>query len=111
MTQNYIITREQFETVKKTWAESKYHSAGEHIIYNLLRSKVPTLGFVERKSNIQGCDSWFAFKTAKHDVIRAYFRHKMFARATQTESEAKFKQRFGIDMPEGFYELLIAVTV
>ena len=111
MTQNFIITCEQYEILKKTWAETKHHTAGEHIIYNLLRSKSPSNGFVERKKNIQGCDSWYAFKTAKNEAIRSYYRHKIFAHALQTEGEAKFKQRFGIDIPENFYDLLKAASI
>ena len=111
MAQNFIITREQYLQLKKTWSETKYHSAGEHIIYNILRSKSPSLGFVERKRNIQGNSSWHAFKTAKDEAIRGFYRNRIFAHVSQIECETKFKQRFGIDIPADLYELLKAATV
>lgn len=120
MTQNYIITREQFLIVKETWAKQKSHSASEHIIYNALRSKPLDLGFVERKSNIQGCDSWYGFKEPKKDAIRAIsqvnpwekYKDTQYHRSYEGGQEQiknrneSFKRVFGIQIPETLLEVL-----
>jgi hypothetical protein len=117
----YNITKEQYQAIIATWKAHKEHNATQHILYNLLRSKDLKLGFCERKANIQGNDPWFAFSTAKTEALsilanrNPWEKNKgdekwnyMYERGEEkrTKTSAEFKAIFGIDIPEGLWELL-----
>lgn len=87
MEKTYYISKEQFITLTEAWKQKEYHSATEHIIYNVLRSKPSDLGFTKKTKNIQGNDPWYGYNTALWYVGR-FLKH------------VNFKEKFGIDMPE-----------
>lgn len=89
----YLITKEQFQIAQQSWKQNKSHSAGDHIIYNLLRSKPIDKGFSERKSNIQAYDPWRGFNNG---LIEARWMTQRYP--------DKFKEKFGIDIPDNFLE-------
>lgn len=91
----YLISREEFGQLKSAWATRSEHTAAEHIIYNLLRSKLAKHGFVEKTKNIQGNDPWYAYSLAKRTAWS-------FCKNYQSS----FKARFGIEMPESLVELI-----
>ena len=43
--QNYLLNKEQYQSVLAAWKVKSAHSSAEHIIYNLLRSFEPNRGF------------------------------------------------------------------
>lgn len=124
MEKQYYISKEQYETIKKSWAEHK-HSAPWHIIYNILRSKDAALGFTERTKHIQCNDAWWGFNSSLDDARRftssknpweqykdpSHPHHRMYASAESRikENQAHFKVGFGIDMPEDLHQKLCEV--
>lgn len=107
----YNITKDQYLSVLAAWKSKDSHTAEEHIIYNLLRSKPLVLGFKDRAKNIQGNDPWFAFNVASAAAKRMLSNRNPWAKQTQSSSfereEERIKQRaiqfkatFGIDIPE-----------
>jgi len=120
MEKQYFISKEQFVALLAAWKASTHHTAAEHIIYNILRSKDARLGFIERKSNIQGDDPWYAYKLALNDALRLCSLANPWEKYKDTshhgsyvggqkqveERQKRFKDRFGIDIPEGLLELL-----
>lgn len=120
MEKQYYITKEQFTALTAAWRAKASHSATEHIIYNILRSKDAKLGFVERAKNIQGNDSWYAYKEALKaakslcSTKNPWAQYKDTPHSRSYESgearikanQQKFKDTFGIDMPADFEEQL-----
>lgn len=121
MEQNYFITKEQYQAAKEAWKSRYNHSAWEIVIYNALRSKPIRNGFVERGRNIQGDNPWYAFKLALQDAQRKsstwnqfeeYKDHPQYGKSYEggekrvAETKAAFKKTFGIDIPDGFMDLL-----
>ncbi len=122
MEKQYFISKEQFVALLAAWKASTHHTAAEHIIYNILRSKDARLGFIERKSNIQGDNPWYAYKLAREDAMRLcslanpwekysdpaspYHKSYLGGQKQVEERQKRFKDRFGIDVPEGIMELL-----
>jgi hypothetical protein len=108
----YFISKEQYQQLCAKWKESNNHSAADMLIYNILRSKDPKNGFCERKSNIQGNDPWYAFNQAKASIGGRYFSHRKYASfygsektaAVKAKEAKRFKEDFGIDMPDGLHE-------
>lgn len=115
MEKSYYITKEEFTTVKATWKAETCHSARDHIIYNILRSKPADYGFEVKKSNIQGNDPWFAYNQALRDA-KGFVNSKNPYPETSTshlrwnENDAgrksAFKVLFGIDRPEDILSML-----
>ena len=98
MEKQYYISKEQFETAKATWkSNQKTHSAWEHIIYNILRSKDMRNGFCAKTKNIQANDSWFRYNDALR-TARWYCNPK--------RNLDIFKKRFGIEMPQDLSDRL-----
>jgi hypothetical protein len=65
---NFIITKEQYEQVKANWKQSKFHSASDHLIYNVLRGFNPSRGFTPITSTnklTNGAHPAHAFNNAK----------------------------------------------
>jgi hypothetical protein len=124
MEQNYFITKEQYQAVKQAWKSRYDHTSWEVVVYNALRSKPIRNGFVERGRNIQGCNPWYAFKLALQDAQRSISTKNPYtnprlqnpdaplnnsfenAEKRINVSKAAFKKTFGIDIPDGFMELL-----
>lgn len=105
MEKQFYISKEQFTELKASWkklAETKTITASDILIYNILRSKKPSLGFTATTNNchIQGNDPWFAFQSAKWDATSKYT--SSWKPELTDARKQKFKDRFGIDMPEDF---------
>ena len=105
----YNITKEQYLAVLAAWKSKESHTAEEHIIYNLLRSKPLELGFNSRAKNIQGNDPWFAFNVAGTAAKKMICTINPWTKQTSSyereEERIKhkaiaFKATFGIDIPE-----------
>ena len=91
----FIISREEFVQLKALWATKKNHTAGEHIIYNILRGKSPKYGFIEKTKNIQGNNPWYAYRMA---LSGAWSLSRL--------TGEQFKARFGIDKPATLEEII-----
>lgn len=120
MENQYCITKQQYETVRTTWKSTKTHTAAEHIIYNILRGKPATLGFVPRRNNIQGNDPWFACRNAIHLAALSCDFTNPWANSphhnTQLHGEERAKARreriqqtFGIDLPDDIQKRLSSI--
>jgi len=105
MEKQYYISKEQFLTLKAKWKESSYHSAADHIIYNILRSKPADNGFIPKKLHIQGDNEWYAFNealwNANHQLKPCYKRDWVLKTSTLIEGqmEKEFKTHYGIEPP------------
>jgi hypothetical protein len=120
MEKQYFITKEQYQTVKQTWASTTEHPAWHHIIYNALRSKPTDSGFSEKTNHIQGNDSWYGFNSALKEAQRecslinpweaqkGTVHDNMYTRflPTITTRQKQFKAIFGIDIPEDIMTFL-----
>lgn len=95
MENTFNFTKDQYLLAKETWAQTKAHSASDHIIYNILRSKPIDYGFTIKTKNIQGNDPWFEFN-------KAYF----MARWTLQRNPELFKIKFGFDLPTNLVGLI-----
>lgn len=118
MEKEFYITKEEFVALKEAWKAKADHSAPEIIIYNILRSKPVDNGFVPKTKNIQGRNEWYAFNEALY-YAKSYCAparlsvedpQGLISRLTGKRAnkwisdieptKKKFKDRFGIDMPE-----------
>lgn len=120
MEKQFYISKEQYAALIAAWKSRKAHSSMEHIIYNLLRSKPAKLGFVERKNNIQGNNSWYAYNEALKSAKILCSTKNPWAQCKDTphsrsyesgearikENQKRFKETFGIDMPADFMDQL-----
>lgn len=118
MEKQYYISKEQYTALLAAWSSRKNHSAGEHIIYNLLRSKPATTGFVERKKAIQGDDPWYAYKQAVKSAQHFCSLTNPWAHWNKEQSmylhgeqriknnQKQFEATFGFEMPADFNEQL-----
>ena len=93
MEKTFLISKEQFLTMKAAWAKKSTHAAYEIILYNLLRSLPLGRGFVAKTKAIQGNDEWFAY-------------HQALKQARYWIDKKETKEEFGIDIPAEFKELL-----
>ena len=126
MEKTYYISKEQFTTLTTTWANTKDHSAWQHIIYNILRDKPADLGFTQKTKNIQGNNPWYAFNNAlslaeaeinpsraiikKWGVVeKGLFGSKSGWIEQPNPHYKSFKDLFGIDMPADFLDKLKAI--
>lgn len=117
MEKEYYITKEQFNALKPAWKAKSSHSAKEMIIYNILRSKPADNGFCPKTKNIQGNDEWYGYKEAWQSAkwfcepdhimiddktiisrLTGQFGKKWIFDVEPTKK--RFKEMFGIDMPE-----------
>ena len=106
MEKNYILTKEQFEALKKNWKQKKSHSAAELIVYNVLRGCDPKRGFtpITRESKLtNGHAPYGAFERAKHSLRLRL----IYGRTQDLEFKEYFKQTFG---QESSKELLDKLT-
>jgi len=121
MEKQYYITKEQFTAMLAAWRSKTEHTAGQHIIYNILRSKPAKLGFAEKQKNIQGNDPWFAFKQAlieakqicnkshpweKYRGNPNYASTVAHADAALAERKQRAMEIFGFDLPDDIHERL-----
>lgn len=121
MEKQYYITKEQFTALTAAWKAKASHSAAEHIIYNILRSKDAKLGFCEKTKSIQGNDPWYGFKTALSEakslcgtknLWEQYRGNERYARSVEgadariKANQAVFLNTFGMEMPADFFEQL-----
>lgn len=93
------LTKEQFIAVTKAWKNSGDHTAGEIIIYNILRGKDAASGFVPKKRKIQGDDEWFGY-----NLGRVYARARFLS--DREDSKKAFEDTFGIERPDDLYEIV-----
>jgi len=96
METNFNFTKDQYLLAKQLWANTKYHSAADHILYNIIRNRPAQHGFIAKSKSIQGNDPWFAYN-------RAFQQARMII----TYNPAAFKAKFGFDMPSNMLALLI----
>ena len=68
-----LLSKDQYHTLIETWRKASSHTAGEHIIYNMLRTKAPDLGFSAIKSpskiNANGDDPWYGYNQARYHAF------------------------------------------
>jgi hypothetical protein len=96
MEKTFYISKEQFVAVTSKWKSGNTHTVADHIIYNVLRSKPIDLGFSKKTKHIQAMNPWYAFNNASSTA------KWMCDMRVQADSKKEiFKQKFGIDMPEG----------
>jgi len=114
MEKTYYISREQYLTIKATWAAKHDHTAWQHIIYNILRNKPADYGFIARNKHIQGDNPWFAYNEALATAKNYLSKHNPWTEGSSFERRQKaiasdiahLKAIFGIDMPEDIYDKL-----
>lgn len=98
-----ILSREQYNTLISTWRSVEHHDASQHIIYNLLRSKSPDLGFSAIKSptkiNANGNDPWFGYNQARYGIFLI------------TKYLDTFKRLTGLELTDDLIALLKGVTI
>lgn len=111
MEQTKLLTKEQYQALKAAWKASKHHDAAEHIIYNILRSLPATKGFTPiaednlNKINSNQGDRWNGYNEARRTATWRFPRirdSKMY----DLVDLAKFKERWGIDYDEKYFELI-----
>lgn len=127
MEKTHYISREDYINVKAAW---KLRHSGESavgmVIYNVLRSKPAASGFVPKTKNVQGNDEWYAFNQAMFLAERFCSPDHVMVedpsappnRITGKPGKKwvyviepalkRFKERFGIDRPEGLLDALKA---
>lgn len=104
----HFISKEEYLTVKKTWASKQDHSAVDHVLYNVLRGKDAKLGFSEKTKNIQGNDSWYSYKSSMKTAIYRVDLEDRFNRPERIEAKVnQFKEVFGISIPHNLHDKLI----
>lgn len=99
MEKTFYTTKEQHVALLKTWKGKKEHTAAQHVIYNILRSKPADHGFVEKYADILPPGDPRRWKAYREAVIEA----KWFLTKTAYNYDAKrdaFKRLFGFDLPE-----------
>ena len=120
MEKQFNISKEQYQAVLNTWKQKKEHSAAEHIIYNVLRSKSPSFGFSIKSKNIQGDDPWFGFNRALKEAqticntVNPWEKYKgtdhnsSYERGLSQINEkiSKFKNIFGIELTSEIFEMI-----
>ena len=117
MEKQYLITKDEYQTVKQHWVSVEHHPAWHHIIYNILRSKPSDYGFTERASNFQGNDPWYGYNNPLREAqIRCstknswdptkYESRYEWAQKTIEGQKVEFKRIFGIDLPPDFSDHL-----
>lgn len=71
-----MMTKEQYQQMITIWSAKKYHTAAEHIAYNILRGKDAKLGFTPiashntNKITSNNCDPYNGFSQAKSALGR-----------------------------------------
>lgn len=93
----YYLQAEQYEAVVKAWkvlADNRSIESADIVIYNILRGAPASRGFIERKTNVQGNDPWFAFEQSKARARYILGKTDMFF------------SRFGIIAPAGLESLV-----
>jgi hypothetical protein len=116
MENQFNITKEQYLTMRSTWAAKKHHDASDIILYNILRTKPADRGFSAKDKNIQANDPWFAYHNALYSArMRVYMENKYSKQFVSTwargEEQIKnnkehFLRTFGFEMPEGVHDML-----
>ena len=120
MEKQYLISKDEYQTVKQFWVSIKEHPAWHHIIYNILRSKPADHGFCIKQGNFQGNDPWYGYNDPLHEVKAecstvnawavqkgtSYDRIYQHVEEKIAQRKKAFKATFGIDLPEGFIDLL-----
>ena len=116
MEKQFIINKDQRQQLSNAWkqhAKTKMATAGDHVIYNLLRGLPLTRGFTEKKTDIQGNDAWFGYKQACAEAVRnactvnpyeKYRDHGTWAKSVAmndvhiAKRKEQFQTKFGLDI-------------
>lgn len=100
MNKTFYITKEQFADLSTAWKSRKAHTVGQHVIYNILRSKPADHGFVMKHADIAHMlstgECWKAFNDA---VIEAKWSVTPKQFGDSEQHLKNFKATFGFDMP------------
>lgn len=94
---NTNLTKEQIQTIKKSWSSAKIHSVVMHIIYNALRGKDVKLGFTPVSNpNKLRChkDPLVSFKNAKYDAIHTLYQDP---NGIRVQNKKILEELFGIE--------------
>lgn len=101
----YPFTKEQFVTIKKSWADKESHSAEDHIIYNAIRGLPLDRGFtpltLPHKISSNNCDAWNGFNQARSNILYWLRQGSLAA--------GNFKITYGIEPTEEFLASLKAI--
>ncbi len=131
MEKHFIINKDQRQQLSNAWkrhAKTKTATAGDHVIYNLLRGLPLTRGFTEKKTNIQGNDAWFGYKQACAEAVRSvctvnprekYRGHEAWAKSVAindahiAKRKEQFRTKFGLDIDSfgDLHTLLLSAIV
>ena len=118
MENQFNITKEQYLTMRSTWAAKKEHDAADIILYNILRTKPADRGFSAKGKNIQGNDPWFAYHTALYYArkrvypVNPFTYNPKFPGSWNRGEEAiknnkeHFLCTFGFEIPEALHDKL-----
>lgn len=97
----HYLTKADFDTVRKTWAMSKRHSASDLIVYNILRGKPVCNGFSKKVKGVHGSMYWNSAWSGLNLPIY-YLLYELGANERAAKFKEEFKIKFGIDMPDDF---------
>lgn len=104
----HFISKEDYLTVKKTWASKQNHSAKDHVLYNVLRGKDAKLGFSEKTKHIQGNDSWYGYKSSLKNAMYSVDLDVRFGGPERIlDKHTQFKEVFGIPIPANLRDKLM----
>ena len=114
MKKQYLITKDEYQTMKQHWVSTKNHPAWHHIIYNILRSKPSDYGFTDRTSNFQGNDPWYGYNNPLREAqqncstTNPWKSQGLHDRREELMAQRKqeLKKIFGIELPGDFMDHL-----
>lgn len=94
--------------VQKSWATLSEHKSAEHIVYNILRKKDPSLGFtaIKKPNKITSCnnDDWDGYNSAVRSIKQTLDKSRW---SYNEENSKRFQQVFGITFTEEFITELL----
>jgi hypothetical protein len=118
-TSEKFLSKEQYLLMKATWASTKCHSAADIIIYNVLRSFVPSRGFTpltDRKVTSRSNDKWDGFNKAlwgakaKTSATKGKYQTEEHFKAQNEVALKNFSTTFGIDLTSDIAEAIKEVS-
>jgi len=98
MEKTYYLTKEQFIAMTAAWKSKDAHTASEHLIYNILRSKPADLGFTEKYKEILTAGDPLKWKAFTDAIVAAKWSIKT-RQFGDYKPDVYFKNAFGIDIP------------
>lgn len=98
MEKTYYLTKEQFFAMTAAWKSKNSHTAAEHLMYNILRSKPADHGFTEKYKDILPSGDPLKWKAFNEALANAKWSIKT-RQFGDYKPDVYFKSVFGIDIP------------